>query len=261
MSTNTVISSFRIADPPARMRLICLPFAGGSASVYRTWGAHLPLGVEVLAVQLPGRETRLRDPLLDSMEAVLEDLLPTLTEYLDKPYALFGHSLGSAIAFELASCFRNEGFPRPHCLFASGRRAPHQSRSPDDEPIHSLPKEEFLERVRQLNGTPASIFEHTELLDFVEPILRADFKISETYQYGPREPLDCPICVFGGKQDDTVDGIGLEAWREHTTNQFDVRMFPGDHFFLVSQASQVLAEIAARISFRDAAPHRMPRIR
>jgi medium-chain acyl-[acyl-carrier-protein] hydrolase len=212
------------------LRLFCLPYAGGGASIFRRWSAGLPGSVEVCPIQLPGRETRLKEPPFTRLSPLLHALGDAVRPYLDRPFALYGHSLGALIAFELARYLRRTGNPGPVHLLASGRAAP-QLRPPH-EAINALPEPEFVERVRALGGTPDAVLADRELRKILVPLLRADFSILETYSYTDEPPLDCPITVFGGLQDPRAGTPELQAWRVQTAAHFSVQMLPGDHFFL-----------------------------
>jgi medium-chain acyl-[acyl-carrier-protein] hydrolase len=224
------------------MRLFCFPYAGGSASVFRTWSSELPAEIEVLPIQLPGRETRLREAPFTHISQLLPKLTEVLRPYMTMPFAFFGHSLGALIAFELTRHLRREGEPGPVHLFMSGHRAP--QRPNPDPPIHELPDAEFMEEVRQFNGTPEELLGNAEMMRLVLPFLRADFTIYETYVYTPEEPLDCSISALGGLGDVEVSREDSAAWRELTRGTFSLRMFPGNHFFLNSARRQVVQAVA-----------------
>lgn len=238
------------AGPPQRLRLICLPHAGGGASGYREWPSYLPDHVEVLPVQLPGRENRFLEPAIDSMELLVGRLLEELSGYLDRPFAFFGHSMGALLAFEMTRRLCPRGIEPVH-LFASGCRAPHlpRSRSPDR---HVLPDREFMAAVRALNGIPPEIAENHDLMDLVLPTLRSDFKLVETYGFRPRRPVRCPVSAFGGLQDKEVTRDDLEAWSRHTTGRFRVHLLPGDHFFVTSSRTSLLRLVTRELDGSDA---------
>jgi medium-chain acyl-[acyl-carrier-protein] hydrolase len=237
--------AYRQPRPAARLRLFCFPYAGGAASVYRAWSAELPQEIEVCPVQLPGREGRIREPPARSMDELVEAAAEGLSAELDGgPFALFGHSMGAVAAYELARRRRDSGASEPLHLFASARSAPGMPRL--DEPIHDLPSDRFLQRLRELDGTPAEVLEHPELMALLEPLLRADFAVNETWEPRPGEALSCPLTALGGLGDEHVPREHLEAWRGVTRGAFKLHLLGGDHFFLNGPARGDLLRIVAR---------------
>jgi medium-chain acyl-[acyl-carrier-protein] hydrolase len=223
-------------NPQAEMRLFCFPYAGGSAAIFRAWVDQLPKNLEICPIQLPGRGTRLSDQTFTRLMPMVEAMAPALRPYCDRPFAFFGHSMGAAIAFELARHLRQRYLCEPVHLFVSGRSAP---QFPRTEPFtYDLPDQQFIDEVRRLNGTPKEVLEHPELMEFMLPLLRADFSVIQTYAYVAGEPLNCSVTAFGGLLDGEVTREGLDGWSSHTTGRFSLRMLPGDHFFL--QTSQDL---------------------
>lgn len=229
-------------NPQARLRLFCLPFAGGGASLFRTWWTELPTDVEICSVQLPGRENRLQEPSFTRLAPLLEHVAHVLQPYLHTPFALFGHSVGALISFELAHYLRAHDLPTPAHLFVSAHRAPHLPRPA--APIHRLPDSAFVEEVRRFNGTSEAVLHNAELMRLALPTLRADLAIAETYAYATKEPLDCPISAFGGRQDPTVRQHDIASWRTQTHRPFVLRMFPGNHFFLQESRTPLLRAIS-----------------
>ena len=213
-----------------RLRLFCFPYAGGNASVFRGWSGKLPPSIQVCPIQLPGRESRLREPPFTRLEPLVQALAQALQPYLDMPYAIFGHSLGALIGFELARILTRQNDSGPTHLFISGHSAPQLQAT--EPPIYRLPKPEFIKKLGHLNGTPMEVLQNAELMEIFLPILRADFAVNETYVYVPGTLLDCPISAFGGLQDGRVGYDDLAAWRDQTRGTFVLRMLPGDHFFL-----------------------------
>ena len=225
-------------NPDARLRLFCFPYAGGSAASFRGWPDAFPQSVQVSAVQLPGRGERVSEPAFKHLPEMVQALGPVLSPFLNKPFAFFGHSMGGLISLELTRWLRRTGGPMPVHLFIAGRRAP---QLPEDEaPSHDLPEAEFIERLRQLNGTPQEVLDHPELMQLMVPMLRADFSVCETYQYKSEPPLNIPITVFGGRDDIDVSREKLEPWQAHTTGSFSFHTFPGDHFFIHSAQAQII---------------------
>ena len=225
----------------ARLRLFCFPYAGGGTSIFRAWPEHLPANIEVCSIQLPGRESRLREPPYTSLEPLVDILAQALQPYLDKPFAFFGHSLGALIGFELARTLMQRSQHSPLHLFVSGHGAPQIPNT--DPPVHQLPQAEFIQKLNSLNGTPAEILQNPELMELFYPVLRADFAMNEMYTYRPGPLLDCAMSVFGGLRDNLVKRPDLELWREQTRGAFSVRMLPGDHFFLNSTRALLLRAI------------------
>jgi medium-chain acyl-[acyl-carrier-protein] hydrolase len=220
------------------LRLFCFPYAGAGSVIYRLWPQSLPTAVEVWGVRLPGRSTRLAEPAFTRLAPLVAALKRIMPPYLDVPFAFFGHSMGGLLSYELVQTLRREHHPVPVHLFISAHRAPHlPHRLP---PIHLLPEPELIVQLRHLNGTPEAVLQNAELLQLLLPTLRADLAVCETYTYSVREPLTCPVSVFGGVYDTQVHADELAAWRGHTYGAFRQQMFPGDHFFLHSAQTLLL---------------------
>lgn len=214
----------------ARMRLFCVPYAGGSATMFRPWTTLAPDGVQIAAIQLPGRDHRLGERPFTAADTLVPSLLDGLRDYLDRPFAIFGHSMGALIAFELTRELRRRAQPLPERLFLSAHRAPHlRDRS---TPMHALEHDAFVEALRNLEGTPEEVLEHEELMAILVPTLRADFQLCETYQWIEERPLDVPLTLFGGTRDPNVSRDELEAWSSMTTGPVTTQMFEGGHLFL-----------------------------
>ncbi len=229
--------------PQAAIRLFCFPYSGGSASIFAAWAEIMPAAIEVCPIQLPGRGTRVSTPPFTAIEPLIVATVEALLPYLDKPFALFGHSMGALISFELARFLRRHHGLSPVHLCASAHRAP---QLPDRGPmLHALPEPEFWEELRRLNGTPPEVLRHDELRALIQPLLRADFSVCETYAYAEDAPLACPILALGGLQDSDVTRDDLAPWRAQTEGAFAVRMLPGDHFF-INTARQLLLQTLAR---------------
>lgn len=246
-SVKTAASSFPrfVSKPQAVFRLFCFPYAGANAvTVFRPWSQKLPSTIEVCPVQLPGRGFRVSEPLLVNLVETVRQIGKAVVERLDKPFAFFGHSMGALLAFELARLLRREWGITPQQLIVSGRMAP-QIADPDP-PTYDLPEREFFEDLQRRNGTPTEVFQHSELMKVILPILRADFKICQTYVYVEEPPLICPITVLGGLTDE-VTREELERWKAQTTGRFRLHMLPGDHFFINTQMEQVLSLVMSQL--------------
>jgi medium-chain acyl-[acyl-carrier-protein] hydrolase len=233
-------------NPSARLRLFCFPYAAGTAMTFRKWPESLPGGVEVCAVQPPGRGDRLREKPFGSLLPLVRAIAHAVAPRLDKPFAFFGHSMGAMIGFELARHLRREMGLLPAHMFISGRRAPQLDRS--ERVTYNLPESEFIDSLRDLNGTPPEVLEHRELMQLMLPLLRADFAVCQTYSYLHEPPLDCPFTVFGGLSDPEVSRRQLEAWREQTSGPWALRRLPGDHFFLHSAQGTLLSLLSHELN-------------
>ena len=239
--------SFPPAARQARAVIFCFPFAGGGASFYRAWAPHVPPSIVLCPVQLPGREERLFERPFDRMEPLVAAATAELLPVLPGRYALFGHSMGALIGYELAQALRERGAPPPAHLFVSGAPAPH--RAAEVEPIYDLqPQERFIDALGRYGGLPEEVLRSRELLDLLLPRLRADLAVTGTYVWSERPPLPCPITAFGGEDDATVRRDAVEAWGEHTIAAFQTKFFPGAHFFLSAAAPQVMATMVEALA-------------
>lgn len=232
--------------PDASLRLVCFPFAGGGAASYRLWPQYLPSSIDVIAVHPAGRAHRLREPPLRRVEAMAAAYLGDLEPLLDRPVALFGHSLGAIIAAECARVLQAAGRQPVH-LFVSSRPV---LREEESQKIHLLPDREFIAAMnRRYQGIPAEILKHPDVLELLLPALRADVEALETFRRKPEAPkLTCPTTVFGGALDRAVSMADLQSLRDEVAGQWSIRMFPGDHFYIEPQRENLLAEIHAALA-------------
>ncbi|MGA2887865.1 MAG: alpha/beta fold hydrolase [Terracidiphilus sp.] len=222
------------------MRLFCLPHAGGGATAFHSWNAALPAFVQICSVQLPGRETRLSEPLYTQMDPLVEVITQQLQPWLDIPYAVFGHSMGAMLAFEWVRRLQREQHSMPVWLFLSGRRAPDVEG--DNNLLHLLPDREFVsELTRIYDGISQEFLEDAELMEVFLPILRADVSVVESYCFQEGLPLDCPITVFAGTKDASVSWDELLAWKRQTRRRFAMQILPGGHFYPQSPLLQTIS--------------------
>ncbi|HET9621311.1 MAG TPA: alpha/beta fold hydrolase [Kofleriaceae bacterium] len=229
---------------PARRRLFCFHHAGGGALAFVRWPLALPDDVEVCAAQLPGRELRFRDPPVHDMHEAVAALADAMTPLLDRPYALFGHSMGALIALELARELDRRGLPAADALFAAGSPAPH--RIAEAHRLHALDAAAFRRALIALDARNRAVIEHAELWALLEPVFRADFALVERYQPRAEPPIAVPVIALGGADDPVVAPDALDAWRDHTRGAFTRAVFPGDHFFIASAEAEVLRTVLAR---------------
>lgn len=227
-------------DSPA-IRLFCLPYAGGGASVYRLWPNCMPPGVELCRVQLPGRESRFREAPFTQMSQAIEPLLTVMKPLLDRPYALFGHSMGALMSFQLSHALTASGYP-PAALCVSAWRPPHHS---PPNPIAGLPDDALVQELQHRYGAMSRAMENPEIIEMMLPVLRADLSVVESVTYSEGQALPCPIHVFGSPEDTWVPSDQLIDWQRHGTG-CDVKLFPGGHFYLNDHAESLATDVGQR---------------
>jgi medium-chain acyl-[acyl-carrier-protein] hydrolase len=229
------------SSPQPKMRLICCGYAGGNSRVFAGWQARFGSDIEVLAVETPGRGRRFKEAPIADLRDLTQQLCEASKPLLDRPFALFGHSNGALLAYELARAIRRRYLLSPQALFLSGKRAPQLLYS--EAQLHRLPDAEFIAALQRYNGTPQEVLENPELLSVFLPILRADFALSETYRFTPGDPITAPVYLFGGAHDAVVPERDLLAWGDACEGEVYYRRFAGDHFFIHSQRDQLIAVI------------------
>lgn len=228
------------------LRLFCFSYAGGSAASFLSWQTLVGPQIEICAVQLPGRGTRLREAPSSSLPSLVREISLAIEQKDQLPFAFFGHSLGSLLAFEVARYCAWRGQRQPLHLFVSGCAAP-QHRSPP-QGLHLLGDEELLDVLRRYNGTPAEILSNRDLMELALPIIRADFALVDGYTYSAAPRLQMPISAMGGKADEGVTPEQLASWASETTRDCKVTMYEGGHFFINDVAQQVVDQINATLN-------------
>jgi medium-chain acyl-[acyl-carrier-protein] hydrolase len=231
-------------DPRAALRVFCYPYAGGGASVFRTWPDALPEDIEIVALEPPGRERRSREAPFDQLAPLVESLADGVAPLLDRPYVIYGHSLGALVGFALARELRRRGAPAPRQLVVSGQRAPQLRLC---ERIHERPDAELCAWLRDLGGIPEALLREPEIMAYFLPILRADMSVNAD-ALDDEPPLACPIAALGGDADALVPGDALDAWRVHTAAGFEHEVFAGGHFFLQTARGPFLRSLARRLA-------------
>lgn len=210
----------------ASVRLFCFPYAGGGSSIYRPWWQCSDEQMDVVPVQLPGRENRIRDRPEPDLLRLVAQVADVLSEHTTQPYALFGHSMGSLIAYELAHQLAQP----PVRLLVSGSPAPQLL--PVTASTGPKSRDEVVAELRRLNGTPSAVLDDEQMLAMLLPRLRADWQATDGYRYRERSPLNVPISAFGGTSDPDVSIKDLLGWQAMTECHVRTRLLPGDHFFI-----------------------------
>ncbi|MFF0457524.1 thioesterase II family protein [Nocardia africana] len=227
--------------------VVCFPHAGGSAISYGPLAKRLGSEYDVIAVQYPGRQDRRREPMVDTIAGLVDGLFTELAGTLGEApnFSLFGHSMGSAVAFETCRRLERESAARASVLFASGRRAPSL---PGTEVMHTRSDRELAEHLLNYGGTPAALLEDREMREMILTVTRNDYRAIETYACAPGATVECPIVALAGDRDADAGVAEIEAWRSHTSGSFSARTFPGGHFFLDANCDAVARLIADHTS-------------
>ena len=234
-SNNRWFESLSTSSTPL-LRLFCFPYAGGSAHVFREWQRHFPPEIDVCLVHLPGRARRIAETPHTRLQSLVEEVADAIRPELQNKFALYGHSMGALISFELARELRRRNYDSPLHLFLSACRAPTMVK--DGPPTFNLPLQEFMAEIQKLNGTPKEFLQHPEFQRALLPLLRADFEITDTYTYLAEPPIDSPITIYGGEHDHLVPLRSLAPWCLQTSAECSSRIFSGDHFFIQSHKTE-----------------------
>ncbi len=230
--------------PEAPVRLVCLPHSGGSASYFFPLSRALSPALDVVTVQYPGRGDRRGEPFVTDVRDMADQLFAELLSWADRPLALFGHSLGATVGFEVALRLEAAGIA-PLALFASSRRAPSTHR--ENEYANIEDDDWVLSTVKDLGGTPQELLVDEELLRMNLPVLRADYRAAQTYRYRPGPPLHCPVVALVGQTDAKVSLQEAAAWRTHTSAETTFHWFAGGHFYLNSHVEEVIALVRRQL--------------
>lgn len=225
------------------IKLVCIPYAGGSASIYMKWKKNLLNDIELISLEPSGRGRRCDEPLHDNLHEAVDDLYREVAKIMDRKdeYILFGHSMGSLLAFELYYKLMENGFREPLHLYVSGGKAPHLERR---NIYHDKPLEQFREHIVDFDVQSAQIFEHEELRQFFLPILRSDYKMVETYKYTNKiRKVGCDMTVLTGTTDSSLTLKDVNEWIIHAGTGFQIKQYEGGHFFINEYKDQIIEMI------------------
>ncbi|MFI7386428.1 thioesterase II family protein [Streptomyces sp. NPDC049813] len=227
-----------------RLRLLCLPHAGGSAAFFHSWGRQFGDDVEVLVARYPGRHDRIGDPVVTTMDGLADQLCAALRGFTDLPLAIFGHSMGASLGYETALRLWRRYGVRVSALLVSGRTPPDVADDtlPDPDDVDAV-----LAEVRRLGGTDAGLLDDPDLRELVLPALLADFKV--VHGYPPREcvALPSPVVAYLGDADPDVGAELMRGWSRASSVDFSLTVLPGDHFYLVGQRDRLVRDVRARL--------------
>lgn len=231
--------------PSPEVRLFCFPYAGGGPTVFRKWKNFLPTHFAAYALHAPGRDSRFSEESILDFTTLVDHAVESIRPFAEEPFVLFGHSLGSIVAFETARKLEQEGY-QPELLIVSGRQCP---LTPSKrKPISHLPEADFLREMATYNGTPAEVLANQELMELLSPMIRADFLLAENYRFQDNGSLlKTPILALGSNQDQWVNADDIERWSRYTSGEFESKWFEGDHFYLNLQTEVLIEYISDKI--------------
>jgi len=224
-----------------KIKLFCIPYSGGSSSVYYKWKRLLNDYITLIPLELAGRGRRMREPFYESVSQACEDISNMILAQLqpNEPYAIFGHSMGALLAYETYYCLKAKGVHEPEHILFSGRKAPHDEAEKSE--YYKLPEDEFLDVVFNYGGNTREILQNRELLDLFVPILRADFKIAEIYEYAAHEEkIQCNMTVVNGTSDLSISRSDINMWSELAGKDCDYRWLGGGHFFITDNCARTV---------------------
>ncbi|MEU5977829.1 alpha/beta fold hydrolase [Streptomyces sp. NPDC047315] len=249
-STSRWLLEPQVPVSPRATTLVCVPHAGAGPGVYRSFARRLAPHLRLRLVHLPGRESRIGEPALDSVPGVVKAALPWLVPELRGRFALWGHSMGGYVAFELARVLEARYGLRPEALVVSGCQAP---LSPGRRALpqrREMGDDELWLSAVGLNGIPEEVSRDRNLRELLLPTLRADFAVFETYDYREGPPLGCPVHVFAGRDDPEASEADMESWRRETRTEFTLTGLAGGHFFHLDDPEGFSGRLTAKLSSR-----------
>jgi len=200
--------------------------------------------VNVIPIDLPGRGSRITEPLLQDINSMVNDIFNQIKKDLYLPYAFYGHSMGTILGCLLTRQIINANLPYPAHLFFTGRKAPS---IPENKVLHLLPKEDFIKKLKEYDGTPNEILDNVDIMELFEPVIKADFKAVETYSYKAQQPFDIPVTIMVGI-DEGITCEEIMKWQDETTKKISTKQFPGNHFFIFENNKEICSEITETLN-------------
>ncbi|AXY73679.1 thioesterase [Paraflavitalea soli] len=227
--------------------LLCLPFAGGNKFSYRKYEEKAPANLRIIPLEYPGRGSRGREPLLPELNLLVEDIYHQASPYIAQGgYAIYGHSLGALVAMQLARKIISHHQPPPLHLFVSGAAGP-SSLCFRQKQRHRLERNTFIAEITRFDGSPQEILQNEEFIDYIEPVLRADFRAVETYQHEETAPLMLPVTVINGTEDTEIERLDISLWQKETNYPVEFVSMPGNHFFIFDAPAQITRLMANKL--------------
>lgn len=228
------------------IRMFCFPYAGAGGSIFKNWSFSTHKNVGVYPIQYPGRENRLFEPPINNMDVLISEICKQIKNYLDRPYILFGHSLGAKVAFHVAVEMQKSYCCAPGYLVVAGAQAPH---IPETNPIYNLNDDYIINELRRLGGTPDKILDNKDIMKIFLPTIRADYTLSDNFIYEEKYILECPILAIAGKDDSEASENEVYEWKNYTKTSYTYKAISGGHFFISTHESELLELIAANVLY------------
>lgn len=231
------------ANAAEEYQLFCLPHAGGNAALYRGWREQLPPEIALNLVCYPGRLDRLHHPIPDTLPELVDAMVQAISPLLSERWALFGHSMGAVVAHELVLALQRKGLPAPQLLAVSAREAP-QFHLPGT--LHQQQDQALCEELLRMEGTDPALLAMAEIQEIILPMMRADYRLIETWQLSSDQPLSCPIAAFVGNRDPELNISQAQGWADWTTASFTLDVFEGGHFYFSGHQQEVIDRLLMR---------------
>lgn len=233
-------------DPEAARTLVCLGYCGGGSASYLPWAPLMPPGTELAAICYPGRDGRFLEDFAEDWDALVEDAVAAVESAADRPYVLFGHSMGGWTAFDVVSRIEERGGPLPEALVVSAANAPSRGLTPQDMfPAQRDTDEELVHWMRTFGLLPAHVLDDPELSEMAIELMRADIRVRDTFRYRDGARVSVPLQVLTGDADPVIEPNTAEQWRVLATGDFRHDVLPGGHFYTPETWAALPSRIAA----------------